>query len=709
MAFQNLNKLSYKIPGLIVLASLLCGLSMAIISIFWLEDTIVSNYRSNFLTTLATKKEQLEDYFHSLESDAYLLATNDEIREAVKDFSIAFRDTSASAVSAGYAANNPYPLEQRDNLLAAEGRTSYNAVHAKYHAWLRDLAHKKNLNDILILDNQGNVVYSVYKGYDFAANMNEAQWHETTLHNIYAHSLNVANEPYEAQVHDFDASQKDGEKPITYISIPIKDPAGSLGSIVFEISSSKINDFLGNSKEFGNTGTLYVVGSDFKLRNQPQGSVDESAFHSVQSKRAISGEVGSIFTTGINAQEVFAAFTPFTHGELKWGIVAEINKSEMMQPIHDMSLNLILIGIALTVLVGGTGLTLANRITIPLKESIDQMRLLEKNDLDFEVKYTQLQDEVGEMARALDSFKRTAINAKSLSDAQEEDKKSKEERHHKIEQLLNDFKVKSSRVISAFSEAAKRLQQTANTLSTVMTHAAQRSSNADIASTQASSTVKTIATASEDIAKSVEKIGHQISKTKDAVDQAVSKARNADNETVLLADASKAIGNVIQFIQNIAEQINLLALNATIESARAGEAGKGFAVVASEVKNLAQQTTDATKDIAAQIESVQSISNKVVGVLQSITESISGVKESSAGIASAIEEQTSVTNQISLNIRNASNSVTDINDSMSGVSEAMTQSNESIQELLSSASVLSKEAESLSNEIQGFLLKIQEA
>jgi methyl-accepting chemotaxis protein len=709
MQLGNLNKLSFKIPALIALASLLCGLSMAVISILWLEDTITSNYRNNFLTTLATKKEQLKDYFDGLEADVYLLSKDSTLQQATKELSIAFNDTGSELILAGYTTNNTYPTNQRDLLLASSAQSKYDLVHAKYHAWLRETAIKRNLNDILILDNQGRVVYSVYKGDDFAIDTADSNWQASTLNAIHKNSLNPESPEYKPHVYDFDDSQKDDGKPITYVSTPIKDGQNSIGSIVFEISSSKINDFLGNTKEFGETGVLYIVGSDMKLRNQPQGVPDNQEFHSTQSKRAISGETGSIFSTGLNASEVFSSYTPFQYDDLKWGIVAEINKSEIMQPIHDMAWNLILMGIALTALVGGTGLTLANRITIPLKESIDQMRLLEKNQLNFEVKYTDLSDEVGEMARALDSFKRTAISAKGLSDAQEQDKKLKEERHRKIEELLTDFKVKSSRVITAFSEAASRLQKTANTLSSVMSHAAQRSNAADVASTQASSTVKTIATASEDIAKSVERIGAQISKTKDAVDQAVSKAKNADNETVLLADASKAIGNVIQFIQNIAEQINLLALNATIESARAGEAGKGFAVVASEVKNLAQQTTDATKDIAAQIESVQSVSNKVVGVLQSITESISGVKESSAGIASAIEEQTSVTNQISLNIRNASNNVTDINDSISGVSEAMNQTNESIQELLSSATVLSKEAESLSNEIQGFLLKIQEA
>ncbi len=116
--------------------------------------------------------------------------------------------------------------------------------------------------------------------------------------------------------------------------------------------------------------------------------------------------------------------------------------------------------------------------------------------------------------------------------------------------------------------------------------------------------------------------------------KAVELASDTQRSVAELAGANQEIGAVLRVIASIARQTNLLALNATIEAARAGESGRGFAVVAKEVKDLALKTAEATDNIHARMEAIQTSSAKASGAINEIT----GVIEQLHGISVSIEE-----------------------------------------------------------------------
>jgi len=96
-----------------------------------------------------------------------------------------------------------------------------------------------------------------------------------------------------------------------------------------------------------------------------------------------------------------------------------------------------------------------------------------------------------------------------------------------------------------------------------------------------------------------------------------------------LQGAVQNLGKIVDLITKIAGQTNLLALNATIEAARAGEHGRGFAVVAGEVKSLSNQTTDATKQIQAQINELNASFSDVIQSMNGAQQTINTVVQKS--------------------------------------------------------------------------------
>ena len=78
----------------------------------------------------------------------------------------------------------------------------------------------------------------------------------------------------------------------------------------------------------------------------------------------------------------------------------------------------------------------------------------------------------------------------------------------------------------------------------------------------------------------------------------------AATEVIALNATTAEIHRFVAMVAKIADQTNLLALNAAIEAARAGTHGRGFAVVADEVRKLAAQAQRAADDILQVTETV---------------------------------------------------------------------------------------------------------
>jgi len=215
------------------------------------------------------------------------------------------------------------------------------------------------------------------------------------------------------------------------------------------------------------------------------------------------------------------------------------------------------------------------------------------------------------------------------------------------------------------AEIAQGADDQSDVVSKTTTYVEQFSARIDAVSKSAE-TAQQAVTSVHDIAQEAERLVERLNRgmvrVRSYLDVNEQKLRSQ-------AEHSREIGSMIQMIESISSRTDLLALNASIESVRAGEHGRGFAIVAEEVHKLAEQAAQATREVAALIESTQVETQESLQLLaqeraefedeierlpaaRQAVERIVRVSADSGGrmaeISSAADEQSLLTHEISL-------------------------------------------------------------
>jgi methyl-accepting chemotaxis protein len=370
-----------------------------------------------------------------------------------------------------------------------------------------------------------------------------------------------------------------------------------------------------------------------------------------------------------------------------------------------------LAGIIMLLLGIGVAYLMGRSIVNPIAALTGAMRELAGGNFDVLLPGLGRKDELGQLAKAVETFKvRAAEKAEQEAAARASEAQSLEaQRREVLHKLASDFEGAVGTVVGAVGTAAAELENAAHSLTNTAETTEQLVMVVADVSQSASSNVQMVAAASEEMATSVAEVGRQVQESNKIATEAVEQARQTDIRINELSQAASRIGDVVKLITAIAEQTNLLALNATIEAARAGDAGRGFAVVASEVKQLASQTAKATEEIGTQIASMQHATADSVAAIKAIGTTINRVSEIATVIAAAVEEQGVATQEIARNVQNAARGTIQVADNIGDVRSGAKETGTASAQVLNSAKALSAEGGRLKSEVANFLQTVRAA
>lgn len=371
--------------------------------------------------------------------------------------------------------------------------------------------------------------------------------------------------------------------------------------------------------------------------------------------------------------------------------------------IQALSIGGIMLGIVLAWLIG-------RAISKPIVAACNAMEALAGGNKAIAIPGLGRKDEIGRMAEAVSVFKAGMIEADELRE-QSERQRVETERARKagMLQVADQFEAGIKGVAQSVSSQASEMQIAAASLTDAAQQATDRATAVAAAVEEASVNVQVVAGSTEELSSSVQEIARQMEQSSKIAGQAVHEADRTNTIVEGMTKTAQRIGDVVALIQTIASQTNLLALNATIEAARAGDAGKGFAVVAGEVKSLASQTAKATSEIRAQIDDIQAVTGQAAEAIRGIGGIIREMNEIAIATASAVEEQGAATREIANSVRQAAAGTNEIARNVEGVSRAASETGAAASQLLGSAGELSKQAETLRHDVDGFLISVRSA
>ena len=335
----------------------------------------------------------------------------------------------------------------------AHDGSAWSAANARFNDFFREIVTRFGFEDALLIDPQGNIVYSAYKSVDLGSNILTGPYRGGLLTDAYTKAMRSNDVDY-VGVTDFGDYQP-ADEPTAWMVSPVGSESRIDGVLALQFPISKINKLMTMDKRWeesgmGKTGETFIVGPDDLMRSDsrlfledPQrfvgdvvkaGTPPDVAQDAIRQKTttlvqpvateatrlAQQGQRGTLITRDYLGHQTLQAYGPVDIPGLHWTVIATIDTSEAFAPVAAFTRKLVLSTAVIIFVVCLAAMLLARLFVRPIRRLEAGAQRISSGDYDVNLPVLS-RDEFGELTATFNDMSRNlAIKDELLTEQRRE-------------------------------------------------------------------------------------------------------------------------------------------------------------------------------------------------------------------------------------------------------------------------------------------------